>query len=129
MRAEISKAFAGQGKQGYRLGPLPSQTCCVKQSSARLLVAEGLLIRTGIQMARRKGFSGSDCDSAFAGDGAPFALGTSSTYRAAQDSTAPLAQGSGLVPPRCCWGRDTAAHVPARPPAASHLQKAAQGQA
>lgn len=28
----------------------------MKQSSARLLVAEGLLIRTGIQMARRKGF-------------------------------------------------------------------------
>lgn len=57
MRPEISKAFAGQGKQGNRLGMLLSQTCCLKQSSARLLVVEGLLIRTGIQMARRKGFS------------------------------------------------------------------------
>lgn len=36
---------------------------------------------------------------AFAGDGAPFAPGTSSTYREAEDSTAPLAHGSGLVPP------------------------------
>lgn len=36
---------------------------------------------------------------AFAGDGAPFAPGTSSTYREAEDSTAPLAQGSGLEPP------------------------------
>jgi len=57
VRAEISKAFAGQGEQGHRLGILLSQTCCVKQSSARLLVAEGLLIRPGIQMARRKGLS------------------------------------------------------------------------
>lgn len=57
MRTEISKALAGQGKQGHRLGALPSQTCCVKLSSARLLVAGGLLVRTGIQIARRKGVS------------------------------------------------------------------------
>lgn len=79
--------------------------------------------------SQKKGlfFSGSDCVSAFAGDGVPFAPATSSTYRAAEYGTAPLAQGSGLVPPRCCRGHDTAAHVPARPPAASHLQRASQG--
>lgn len=36
---------------------------------------------------------------AFARDGAPFAPGTSSTYGESEDSTASLAQGSGLVPP------------------------------
>lgn len=61
-------------------------------------------------------FSSSNCDSAFAGDGAVFALGTSSTCRAFQ--TAHSRWHSALV-----WylpGCDTAAHVPARPPAPSH---------
>lgn len=57
MRAEIPKAHAGQGEQGHRLGTVPRQPSCVKQSSARNLDAEWLLIRTGIQMARREGFS------------------------------------------------------------------------
>lgn len=94
MKAEIFKAFAGQGEHGHRLGTLPSQTCCVKQSSARLLVAEGAAHQDRHADSQKKGlfFSGSDCDSAFAGDGAPFAPGTSSTYRAAQDNMAPLAQ-------------------------------------
>lgn len=55
----------------------------------------------------------------------PFAPGTSSIYRAAQDSTAPLAEGSGLVHPQ---GSDIAAHMNARPPAPSHLQRASQEQ-
>lgn len=116
MKAEICKARAGQGEQGHRLGTGLRQPCCVKQSSARNLEAEWLLVRTGIQMARREGFSGSNCDSAFAGDGAAFALGTSSTCRAFQ--TAHSRWHSALV-----WylpGCDTAAHVPARPPAPSH---------
>lgn len=36
VRAEVSKAFTGQDEQGHRPGALPSQTCNVKQSSARL---------------------------------------------------------------------------------------------
>lgn len=57
MKAEICKARAGQGEQGHRLGTGLRQPCCVKQSSAGNLEAEWLLVRTGIQMARREGFS------------------------------------------------------------------------
>lgn len=61
-------------------------------------------------------FSGSDCDSAFAGDRAVFALGTSSTYRAFQTAHCPWHSALVWYLPGC----DTAAHVPARPPAPSH---------
>lgn len=61
-------------------------------------------------------FSGSYCDSAFAGDGAVFALGTSSTYRTFQTAHSPWHNALVWYLPGC----DTVAHVPARPPAPSH---------
>lgn len=55
MKAEICKARAGEHRVSRGTGL--RQPCCVKQSSAGNLEAEWLLIRTGIQMARREGFS------------------------------------------------------------------------
>lgn len=114
MRAEISKAHPGQGEQGHRLGTVLRRPCCVKQSSARNLSAHHNRNPDG----RERGllFSGSDCDSAFAGDRAVFALGTSSSYRAFQTAHCPWHRALLWYLPGC----DTAAHVPARPPAPTH---------